>query len=1139
MDNQEKTGESFVVSLPSSPGNLDGIERQRPMTPTPIRNAWETVATLVRKMRLETLCIQIRHWILVHLLLDPWRNWKRTFILSCVAVSLDPLFLYIPIIDDKNKCLGMDKTLRNLALVFRALTDIAFIIHMILLIYDKMDDDPEWDDSNSDSDVPAAASWLPTKLKIVGEAIAEKMPWLSISIITNFLAILPIPQVAIVVVFFSMDSSELFLKRTIINVALLLQFLLRVCQMYLSSKEVIDKLANWVKGCFYFFLYILAAHVLAAFSLSDFGMFHDILQSGTTGLINFPTKFFYSFWWGLKNLSNFGTDLQTSSYVWENCFAVSICVIGLLLFLYLIGNVQLYIQSETKRLVKMEESRRRRIDERPGLIEEWMSRHGLPDDMKREIKDNIKKDALEKFINEDVDIDFICLRVCSEGKRIDMMEFVFAKALKKVPMLQNMDERELKVLYKLYSGNCTTLKKGSFISRAGKPVDAMYLIIDGVIERKNTDETTSMIAQRRRRSCYDYYGEEVLRWAILNYMRSSYYDPLPISSVDVTCKTKVKAFRFTTDDFIKILQYGTHHGEYISEKLKALARIPQKIIRTNSEELEESALTRYNHHQTHEDQLVPRMVAWTCPERGWVKLNCSSIWNPDTKMADMGWVLRDDSGAFIAAGNVAGDEPCMDMFFADALTVNKAIDFCRQTSAFSDSMRKDFYDCQRQVRIYMTTPRKLPLKMVVESDNQFLIDFLIKGPSCLRDYQIVSNLRSIIKDIIGYTLFFEAITFVHCERQYCNAAAHCIAKNAKDDPGCVSDWHSTPPSWLSAALKLDRLLYERLWPEQNDKTEFANEKLEDAHEEEDEEFRRTVNMRKEKKEVLEWMSKNDLPKEMKTQIWNSIIVAEKNIDANVDVDFRFPFLPKNMTRSMKLHLGMIALKKVPMLKNLHEYVLEIICNHLEPMSYNKNTCVVEAGKPLSFMIFVLRGKIKLTAATTSSSMITELCDDKILEDGGFYGEQILSWAAPNNISFSDHPVISTQDVKCETKVEALILKAEDLRSAVSKCGSQWNFSQKLVVGDRDGVSDRGTSASTNNEQTIQLHRGHDMLLEQLVLIRETIFQLRDDMGRIIDDQGQRMDNQGRRLDEMAAFLARLGYTGTSSPPRSSTLKNLC
>jgi cyclic nucleotide gated channel len=211
-------------------------------------------------------------------------------------------------------------------------------------------------------------------------------------------------------------------------------------------------------------------------------------------------------------------------------------------------------------------------------------------------------------------------------------------------------------------------------------------------------------------------------------------------------------------------------------------------------------------------------------------------------------------------------------------------------------------------------------------------------------------------------------------------------------------------------------------------------------------------------------------------------------------------------------------------------VLDIICNHLELVSYNKNTCVVEAGKPLGSMIFVLRGKIKLIAATRSSSEITESCDDKILEDGGFYGEQLLSWASPNNISFSNHPVISTQDVKCETKVEALILKAEDLRSAVSKCGSQWNFnnfmsSQKLVDDGRDGVANTGASAptSTNIEQTIRLHQGHDMILEQLVLIRETMFQR-------LDDQGQRLDNQGRRLDEMAAFLARLGYTGTSPPP---------
>lgn len=38
--------------------------------------------------------------------------------------------------------------------------------------------------------------------------------------------------------------------------------------------------------------------------------------------------------------SNFGTNLETSSYLWENCFAILISVVGLLLFLYLIGIMQ-------------------------------------------------------------------------------------------------------------------------------------------------------------------------------------------------------------------------------------------------------------------------------------------------------------------------------------------------------------------------------------------------------------------------------------------------------------------------------------------------------------------------------------------------------------------------------------------------------------------------------------------------------------------------------------------------------------------------------------------------------------------------------------------------------------------------------
>lgn len=34
----------------------------------------------------------------------------------------------------------------------------------------------------------------------------------------------------------------------------------------------------------------------------DFGIFRDVLKSGVVESRNFPEKFFYCFWWGLRNL---------------------------------------------------------------------------------------------------------------------------------------------------------------------------------------------------------------------------------------------------------------------------------------------------------------------------------------------------------------------------------------------------------------------------------------------------------------------------------------------------------------------------------------------------------------------------------------------------------------------------------------------------------------------------------------------------------------------------------------------------------------------------------------------------------------------------------------------------------------------
>ncbi|KAL6127265.1 hypothetical protein ACLB2K_075306 [Fragaria x ananassa] len=57
------------------------------------------------------------------------RHRRDSFLLACMlAVSLDPLFLYIPVIDEDLKCLIVDGKLRKVALACRLLTDFHYIM---------------------------------------------------------------------------------------------------------------------------------------------------------------------------------------------------------------------------------------------------------------------------------------------------------------------------------------------------------------------------------------------------------------------------------------------------------------------------------------------------------------------------------------------------------------------------------------------------------------------------------------------------------------------------------------------------------------------------------------------------------------------------------------------------------------------------------------------------------------------------------------------------------------------------------------------------------------------------------------------------------------------------------------------------
>ncbi|KAM1407516.1 hypothetical protein ACFX2F_002083 [Malus domestica] len=116
------------------------------------------------------------------------------FAISCVfAVSLDPLFFYVLIIDQDDKCLQMDKTLSIVACLTRSLTDVIFLVHFICEIYDRVQNAKPQTQKNGGN------SHNKTKIrKLIDQVamkIAQKMPWLSVFSVIGFFALLPLPQV--------------------------------------------------------------------------------------------------------------------------------------------------------------------------------------------------------------------------------------------------------------------------------------------------------------------------------------------------------------------------------------------------------------------------------------------------------------------------------------------------------------------------------------------------------------------------------------------------------------------------------------------------------------------------------------------------------------------------------------------------------------------------------------------------------------------------------------------------------------------------------------------------------------------------------------------------------------------------------
>ncbi|KVI10176.1 Cyclic nucleotide-binding domain-containing protein [Cynara cardunculus var. scolymus] len=438
------------------------------------------------------------------------QKWNKIFVLSCViAVSVDPLFFYIPIVKDDKKCLDLDKKLQITASVLRSFTDIFYIVHIIFQFH---------------------TGFIAPSSRVFGRGVLVEDAWeiakryMSSYFLVDILAVLPLPQVfGAFWYLFSIERETTCWRQACGNI----------------SATIVD---GTTPGCVHSSFYCQdESHPVGYLNSRcpiqesnntpyDFGIFLPALQSGVVNSTDFPQKFFYCFWWGLQNLSSLGQNLKTSTFVWEICFAVSISIAGLVLFSFLIGNMQTYLQSTTLRL---EEMRVKRRD-----AEQWMSHRLLPDPLKERIR---RYEQYKWQETRGVDEDNL-IRNLPKDLRRDIKRHLCLQLLRRVPMFEKMDDQLMDAL-------CDRLKpvlytEDSYIVREGDPVDEMLFVMRGKLLSVTTNGGRTGFFNSDYLRAGDFCGEELLTWALDPHTSSN----LPISTRTVQALEEVEAFALMADD---------------------------------------------------------------------------------------------------------------------------------------------------------------------------------------------------------------------------------------------------------------------------------------------------------------------------------------------------------------------------------------------------------------------------------------------------------------------------------------------------------------------------------------------------------------------------------------------------------------
>ncbi|GAY45703.1 hypothetical protein CUMW_091360 [Citrus unshiu] len=478
--------------------------------------------------------------------------WNKIFVLSCViALSIDPLFFYMPVIDGKRKCLGLDKTLEITACVLRSFIDTFYILRIIFQFR---------------TGFIARSSRVFGRGELVDDPKAIAKRYLMSYFIVDILAILPLPQLVVLIIVPAVKGPVPLVAKEMLKTIIFCQYVPRIARIYPLYNDVkrtsgILTETAWAGAALNLFLYMLASHIFGAcwylYSIErQDSCWRDVCRK-LNDMSNCTTNLYCGEFHGSNNTllhgscPSLGQNLKTSTFVGEVFFAIFISISGLVLFALLIGNMQKYLESTT---VRLEEMRVKRQD-----AEQWMSHRMLPENL----RDRIRRYEQYKWQETRGVEEEGLLRNLPKDLRRDIKRHLCWDLLMRVPMFEKMDDQLLDAM-------CDHLKpvlytEKSFIVREGDPVEEMLFVMRGNLVSTTTYGGRTGFFNAVYLKAGDFCGEALLTWALDPQSSSN----RPLSTRTVQALTEVEAFSLMADDLKSVAsQFRRLHSKQLQHAFR-------------------------------------------------------------------------------------------------------------------------------------------------------------------------------------------------------------------------------------------------------------------------------------------------------------------------------------------------------------------------------------------------------------------------------------------------------------------------------------------------------------------------------------------------------------------------------------------